>query len=101
MPARGSDLRHVRDTDRDGRVHAPDRDCLAGSGLSAAQIPAAPTDRADLSWARLAALGGLIPSVTRLGDELALVYSAAQITGSALAPLADWTWDGTRFAPPA
>jgi hypothetical protein len=39
--------------------------------------------------------------VTRLGDELALVYSAAQITGSALAPLADWTWDGTRFAPPA
>jgi hypothetical protein len=84
-----------------GASMLPIETALAGSGLSAAQVPTAPIDRADLSWARLAALGGLIPSVTRLGDELALVYPAAQITGSALAPLADWTWDGTRFAPPA
>jgi hypothetical protein len=73
---------------------------LTGSGLSAVQVPAAPTGRADLSWARLAALGGLIPSVSRLGDELALAYPAPQVSSSALAPLADWIWDGTRFAPP-
>jgi hypothetical protein len=84
-----------------GASMLPIETALAGSGLSAAQIPAAPTDRADRSWARLAALGGLIPLVTRLGDELALVYPATQISGSALAPLADRTWDGTRFAPPA
>jgi hypothetical protein len=101
MPARGSDLRNVRYTDRDGRVHAPDRDCLGRVGAFGRPDSRGADDRADLSWARLAALGGLIPSVTRLGDELALVYPAAQITGSALAPLADWTWDGTRFAPPA
>lgn len=50
---------------------------------------------------RLAALGGLVPSVTRFGDEPALAYPAAQITNSAPAPLADRTRDGARFAPPA
>jgi hypothetical protein len=47
----------------------------------------------------LAALGGLIPGVTRLGDELALVYPASRISGSALATMTNWLWDGTRFAP--
>jgi len=84
-----------------GASMLPIETALAGSGLTAVQIPAAPTGRADLSWARLAALAGLVPSVSRLGDELALAYPAAQISSSALAPLADWIWDGTRFAPPA
>jgi hypothetical protein len=84
-----------------GASMLPIESALSASGLTATQISAAPTDQADLSWARLAAIGGLIPSVTRLGDELALVYPAAQISSSALAPLVGWTWDGTRFAPPA
>jgi len=84
-----------------GATMLPIETALTGSGLTAVQIPAAPADLADLAWARLTALGGLIPAVTRFGDELALVYPAEQISASALAPMAGWIWDGTRFTPPA
>jgi hypothetical protein len=74
---------------------------LTGSGLTAAPAPAPPTGLADLAWARLAALGGLLPGVTRLGDELALIYPASQITASGLATMTGWLWDGSQFAPAA
>jgi hypothetical protein len=84
-----------------GATMLPVEIVLAGTGLTAVQLPGLPAGLGDLSWARLAALGGLIPAVTRLGDELALVYSAAAISSSALATMTSWLWDGTRFAPPA
>jgi hypothetical protein len=82
-----------------GASMLPMETVLAGSGLTASRSAAPPTGRDDLSWARLAALGGLIPSVTRLGDELALVQPAARIRASALATMTDWMWNGSRFAP--
>lgn len=82
-----------------GATMLPIETALAGSGLTAVQMAGPPTGLGDLSWARLAALGGLIPGVTRLGDELALVYPASRISSSALATMTNWLWDGTRFAP--
>ncbi|MGE5291715.1 MAG: hypothetical protein ACM3ML_31865 [Micromonosporaceae bacterium] len=82
-----------------GATMLPIETILAGSGLTAVQMAGPPAGRSDLSWARLAALGGLIPAVTRLGDELALIYPASRISGSALAAMTNWLWDGTRFAP--
>jgi hypothetical protein len=82
-----------------GATMLPIGTLLAGSGLTAAQTAGPPAGRADLSWAHLAALGGLIPGVTRLGDELALIHPASRITGSALATMTNWLWNGTRFTP--
>lgn len=84
-----------------GATMLPIETVLAGSGLAAVQMAGPPARLDDLSWARVAALGGLIPAVTRLGDELALVYPDSVIRGSALATMTSWIWDGTRFAPPA
>ena len=72
---------------------------LAGSGLVAPAPGPAPLVRADLGWARIAVPAGLVPGVTRFGDELALVRRASEIGASALATMVDWTWNGTRFAP--
>jgi hypothetical protein len=74
---------------------------LTGSGLTAVQSAAAPVGRSDLAWARLANVAGLLPGVTRLGDELALVYSKQRIAGSTFASILDWVWDGGTFAAPA
>lgn len=82
-----------------GATMLPVETVLAGTGLTAVRMAAAPTGPADLSWARLAVLGGLIPGVTRLGDELALSYPASRIGSSALATMLNWLWDGTRFTP--
>lgn len=42
---------------------------------------------------------GLVPSETMLGDELALLFTPAQVARSALASSTGEVWDGTRFAP--
>jgi hypothetical protein len=83
-----------------GATLLPIETVLTGSGLSAVRPITVPSGRGDLSWARLAALGGLLPGVTRLGDELALVYTDRQIAASAIATMVNWIWDGTSFTPP-
>lgn len=70
---------------------------LSGSPFAAQQIPAAPASRADNTWAKLTAVAGLLPGVSRLGDELALVWTADQIAGSAFAGHLDAVWDGNSF----
>lgn len=41
---------------------------------------------------------GLVPGETTLGDELALLFTPAQVARSALAGSAGEVWDGVRFA---
>jgi hypothetical protein len=60
---------------------------------------AAPTTASDTgtltAWHNVT---GLVPGETTLGDELALLYTPAQVARSALASLTAAVWDGTRFA---
>jgi hypothetical protein len=72
---------------------------LAGSHLIVVRSTDPPTGRADRAWAQLTAADGLVPGMSRLGDELALVYPPRTIAASALAPVVSWVWNGTRFAP--
>jgi len=58
-----------------------------------------PVGRSDLAWARLVNVAGLLPGVTKLRDELSLLYAGDQIADSPFGAQADWTWNGTTFAP--
>ncbi len=62
----------------------------------------APTNATSLgSLTRLINVTGLVKGVTKLGDELSLLYTRAEIAQSALATQLDHVWDGTTFSPPA
>jgi hypothetical protein len=84
-----------------GATLLPIETALSGSGLMAMRPSGVPAGRADLAWARLANVAGLLPGVTRLGDELALLYSPQQVAASTLAAMVDLVWDGGAFAAPA
>ncbi len=70
---------------------------LDGTPFVAHGIPATPAGRGDYAWARLVARAGLVPGASRLGDELALLWTADQIAASAYAAHVDAVWDGTAF----
>ena len=71
---------------------------LTGSPFAAQQIAAAPASRADTAWAKLTAVAGLLPGVTTLGAELALIWTPDQLATSAFAAHLDAIWDGSTFA---
>lgn len=56
-----------------------------------------PANSAQAGWATLTNITGLTAGVTRLGDELSLLYSAESIAGSAFASVVDWVWNGMAF----
>ncbi len=70
---------------------------LASTPFRAQPIAAAPTGRGDYTWARLTALAGLLPGASRLGDELALLWTADQVAESAYATRLDAVWNGAAF----
>lgn len=72
---------------------------VALAGFRAAGPPPRPAARFDLGWARLECHAGLLPGVSRLGDELARVWTQREIARSALAPRVAEVWTGTGFAP--
>jgi hypothetical protein len=72
---------------------------LAAAGFYPASPLPEPTTSASTDWARFTNLTGLIPSVTTLGDELALLYRTADVQASAFADKLAWLWNGTQFAP--
>lgn len=76
----------------------PIETALAATVFVARRVPVAPSGRGDYCWATLTATAGLLPGASRLGDELALVWSGDDIRTSAFAPHLDALWDGTRFA---
>src|SRR5262249_17417097 len=57
--------------------------------------PAAATDTA---WARLTNVTGLVAGASKLGDELALLFSWDTIAASAFMNMLQWTWNGSTFA---
>ena len=70
---------------------------LAGSPFVAHPIAAAPASQADTAWAKLTAIAGLVPGVTKLGDELALLWTADNIAASTFQAHLDAVWNGTAF----
>ncbi|QKE84423.1 hypothetical protein [Arthrobacter sp. NEB 688] len=72
---------------------------LAPTTFRCRRVPVAPSGRADHAFARVRSVAGLVPGTSRLGDELALVWSGNDIARSAYASMLDRVWDGTAFAP--
>jgi len=58
-----------------------------------------PASVVDTAWAKFTSVAGLIPGVTRLGDELCALYSWTSISASIFAPMSNWVWNGSTFAP--
>ena len=72
---------------------------LANAGyFPASPLPLPATSLATPTWARLANTSGLVAGVTKLGDELTLLYRQDQIVNSVFASMLGWTWNGTAFA---
>lgn len=71
---------------------------LAAHGWISTPV-AQPTGRSDLAWARVVNIAGLLPGVTKLRDELRLLYAADQIADSPFGAQVDWVWNGAAFAP--
>lgn len=71
---------------------------LAQAGFYPASPLPQPTTSSDRSWARLTNVTGLQAGVTKLGDELALLFGPTEIAGSAFASALSRTWNGTTFA---
>ncbi len=71
---------------------------LASAGFYPAAPLPLPANAAQTGWATLTNVTGLTAGVTRLGDELSLLYNAQTIAGSVFAPVVDWVWNGTAFS---
>jgi hypothetical protein len=57
-----------------------------------------PANSTQTSWAWMTNTTGLVAGITRLGDELSLLYRQDQIAASAFAAMLNWTWNGSAFA---
>jgi hypothetical protein len=71
---------------------------LSSAGFYPGSPLPAPTSPTDIAWARLANTTGLVVGTTKLGDELALLYTPSAIAASAFAAALGYTWNGTKFA---
>jgi hypothetical protein len=69
---------------------------LDGSGFVVPSV-APPATQADLGWATATITAGLLPQVSRLGNELALSHGIADIMRSPFASRTYEVWDGARF----
>ena len=58
----------------------------------------APTVPSPAPWAHFTNITGLVSGVTRLGDELSLLYNWSTIMNSVFANSLTWVWNGTQFA---
>lgn len=84
------------------RQYQPVAPLFAPAGWYPQTSYVAPANAASLgSLSRLVNVTGLVKGVTKLGDELELLYTRAEIAQSALASQLDYVWDGTTFSPPA
>jgi len=70
---------------------------LASAGFYPASPLPLPANSTQTAWATFSNITGLVAGVTRLGDELSLLYSAETIAGSVFAPVVDWVWNGSEF----
>lgn len=70
---------------------------LAKAGFYPASPLPLPANSTQTAWARFTNVTGLTAGVTRLGDELSLLYDAETIAGSVFASALDWVWNGSAF----
>jgi len=70
---------------------------LANAGFYPSST-AIPTALTPAPWAHFTNITGLVAGVTKLGDELSLLYSWNSITNSVFASELSWVWNGTQFA---
>jgi hypothetical protein len=78
----------------------PLRPVLAAAGWVTTPAATLPTGLTDLGWTRMVNISGLLPGVTRLGDDLDLVRFPGEVDGTPFAAKVDWVWNGTGFAAP-
>jgi hypothetical protein len=71
---------------------------LSEAGFYPASPLQAPTKSTDRAWARFSNVTGLVPGVTKFGDELSLLHSTNAIAGSVFAGALNWVWDGSQFS---
>jgi hypothetical protein len=74
---------------------------LNGAGWYQPAVSAPTSLASPGNWSRWTNVTGLVSGRTRLGEELGLLYTKAEIAQSALADKLDWAWDGTAFKAPA
>jgi hypothetical protein len=70
---------------------------LANAGFYPSST-AVPTVAAPAAWAHFTNITGLVAGVTKLGDELSLLYNWSAIMSSVFASELTWVWNGTQFA---
>jgi hypothetical protein len=80
------------------RTYLPLNPMLNAAGWHQSATPDDPTSlREPGNWFRWTNVTGLVPGVTRFGDELRLLYTEAEIVASPLREELDKVWDGTTF----
>jgi hypothetical protein len=70
---------------------------LAAAGFYPADPLPQPASSASTAWARFTNITGLVPGVTKLGDELSLLYNWSTINHSVFAGVLHWVWNGKTF----
>lgn len=73
---------------------------LQAAGFYEASPMPMPTSLSLTAWAHLTNITGLVKGVTKLGDELSLLYNWADIQNSVFANSLTLIWDGTTFSTP-
>jgi IPT/TIG domain len=81
-----------------GGQYVPVAPILATAGFYPAAPLPQPTSLGSTTWARFTNITGLLPGVTKLGDELSLLYGWSTINHSIFAGALQWVWDGAKFA---
>lgn len=71
---------------------------LNAAGFYQTSPPPQPGSISSTAWAHFTNITGLVTGVTKLGDELSLLYSASDIANSAFANSLNWVWKGSQFS---
>ena len=72
---------------------------MAAAGFYPRQPLPEPASSTDSAWSCYTSVAGLVPGVSRLGDELASLYNWTEIAGSIFSTMTGYVWNGTAFAP--
>ena len=78
--------------------YVPAGPILAGAGFYQLSPPPQPSSATSTAWAHFTNVTGLVTGVTKLGDELSLLYGASDIAVSVFAGGLNWVWNGTKFS---
>lgn len=71
---------------------------LAAAGFYQPSPPPQPSSITSTAWAHFTNVTGLVTGVTKLGDELSLLYSVSDLATSVFAGCLNWAWNGTKFS---